>query len=597
MGRLQAILDAIWAGARAGDLESSTVDFKRDGRSADDTVSTLAATLACLANAAGGSVVVGVADGTSGPDAFVGTRLDADLTKRQVFERTDPHLVVSAQQVTYGGVHLLVLSTPPSAAVHAVGGRYTERIGTSCHPMSADRIAQVLTDRRGEDWTARDSGVPITAVDAMAMDRARSILSEHPDPRSAARARRPDADLLRSLGVVTPAGTLTTAGALLVGPAHGDEGGMPQISYIYRSTPSGPLVVNEQLTRPLLATLSRVLELIDTRTDRTPVNLAGGVQVQLADLPETVVREAVVNAVMHRDYRTPDRIVVEHSPARLVVTSPGGLMAGVTADRVLTAPSRLRNVHLAGVVRSLGLAETAGTGVDRMFAVMARTGLATPIYDVSPAQVSVTLLGGPPSGPLVRYVATLPPRMRDDVDAMLTLRALLSATKLTAADIAPTLQRVEDDAEQVLAGLAHDPDGFLEPTRESLRWSHPQYRLRPTAVTALGPALPSRRKSVEDSEQRVLALVREAGQLTPGMVRVLLGVQPATVSRLLRDMIERQLLVRTSRSARGPGVTYGPGPKMPKNPRRRSSARSVSDPGATMLPMDLGGTEQDGRDA
>lgn len=125
---------------------------------------------------------------------------------------------------------------------------------------------------------------------------------------------------------------------------------------------------------PLLGAVVRVLELIDARVDRTPVNFPGGQQQQLADLPDPAVREAVVNAVMHRDYRLPGEVHVEHAPTRLAVTSPGPFVSGVTTQNVLTTSPRARNAMLANAVRTLGLAEAAGVGVDRMYAAMARIG-------------------------------------------------------------------------------------------------------------------------------------------------------------------------------------------------------------------------------
>jgi len=73
---------------------------------------------------------------------------------------------------------------------------------------------------------------------------------------------------------------------------------------------------------------------------------------------------ALVNAVAHRDYRHPEPVVVEHSPSRLVVTSPGDLVFGVTEDNLLTHVSKPRNRCLIEALRVLRLAERAGTGVD-----------------------------------------------------------------------------------------------------------------------------------------------------------------------------------------------------------------------------------------
>ena len=77
---LVSVMDAIWNGARAANLESVTLDFKTVGRSIGDSLRDLAEAAACFANAQGGSIVVGVQDGVAGPEAFVGSPLDPTRT-------------------------------------------------------------------------------------------------------------------------------------------------------------------------------------------------------------------------------------------------------------------------------------------------------------------------------------------------------------------------------------------------------------------------------------------------------------------------------------------------------------------------------------
>jgi len=62
------------------------------------------------------------------------------------------------------------------------------------------------------------------------------------------------------------------------------------------------------------------------------------VQLQLYDYPNSAVRELVVNALVHRDYQVDGSVDLEHSPEQLVVSSPGGLVFGVTPENILTHP-------------------------------------------------------------------------------------------------------------------------------------------------------------------------------------------------------------------------------------------------------------------
>ncbi|MGH3666618.1 MAG: ATP-binding protein [Egibacteraceae bacterium] len=566
--RVRQALTAIADGAAANTLESDTLEFKTKGRSVPDTLQDLAEAAACLANARGGVVVVGVADARAGEDAFVGCDLDPLRTQRRLYELTDPHLTVTVETTEWDTHSLLVVTVPPSPEVHAVAGRSTERVGTSCEPMSPSRIATVVADRRGDDWSDEDSDVALDRVDPIAIGLVRRMLGRSSDPQRRDYARRTDPDLLRTLGVVTQRGTLAYAGALLLS-SRLDVG--DQLSYIHRRTPAGALAVNEHLSVPLLPALQRTFDLIEARLDRTSVNLPGGQQLQLADLPEAAVREAIVNGVMHRDYRRRGPVQVDHTATRLVVTSPGPFVSGVTKDNVLTTSSRSRNATLSRAIRTLGLAETAGTGVDRMYVEMAKVGHQPPAFSADQDQVQVTLVGGAPNTALARYTATLPAGEAEDADTMLVLLTLLTRRTVNASVMAPLLQKPERETLTVLDRLASEPVHLLERTRESTRRASPVFRLREHAVAALRSALAYRRRTTDEYDRKIMGLVREAGEVNARMVKLMLDLDTAPTSRVLADLVERQILIKTSQAQRGPGVKYGPGPRFPKQRKRRST--------------------------
>jgi len=574
---LDAVLDLIAAGSTADALETSVLDFKtQNRRSVQDTLDDLADAVACFANAGGGKVVVGVADRVPGPDAFVGHDLDVDATRRRIYELTDPSILADVEDVAHACGEVLVIHVPRGVTVHKVKSKMpTERVGTSCMPMSTHRIASLVAERYGDDWSAHDSGVSVHDVDEVAVAIARSRLERSVDPRRRERSRTATAELLRALGVVTERNTLTNAGALLF---RGLEQFPVLVSYVYRRTPTGALAANEQLAGPLVAVLQRFFDLAEARIDRTSVSVGSGQQLQVGDLPDGAVREAVVNAVMHRDYRRTDRVTVEHSPTRLAVTSPGGFVAGVRVDNVLTTSSRTRNGNLAQAIRGLDFAETAGAGVDRMYAEMARIGHQPPVYAADPESVTVTLMGGAPNASLARFVATLPADEAEDADTLLVLLTLLTQRLVDATGMTPLLQKPDiAETQAVLERLASDEVRLIETTRESRRNALPRYRLREEPVAALGSAVTYRRRTADQLDRKVIALVKEAGTINSRMVRIMLDLDVPTTSRLLRDLVDRGFLVRTSTATRGRAVTYGAGPQV-ADKRRTGGADSAPRP-------------------
>jgi ATP-dependent DNA helicase RecG len=562
----------IEAGARTSTQETSRLDFKVQGKSIEDTLMFLAEACACFANAEGGSVVVGVADKASGSDAFVGTTLDPEKTRHRVHEVTHPPLTVDAELHPAPHGDVLVLTVPRGLQVHIVKNKApTERIGTDCVPMTSERIMLVMSDKSGLDWSAEDTLLPVSAVTPLSLAAARTLLDRASDPFKRGLAKESDIDILRALGVVTPHQTLTNAGALLFTTFRP---GVELISYTFRKTPAGALAASEYLQAPLVPALQRVFDLIQARTESTPVSVGKGQQLHINDLPEAAVREAVVNAAMHRDYATLDRITVEHAPTRLSVTSPGAFVPGVTVTNVLTTSSRARNKNLASAMRTLGFAETAGTGVDRMYAEMARIGHEPPRYEADQTSVRVTLLGGTPNAALARYVATLPADEADDADAMLTLLTLLTRKTVSAQSMAGLLQKPTiEEAQSSLARLADPSVGLLEPNRETARRAMPTYRLRETALVALGTAVQYRRRTTDQLDRKVIDFVRESGTINGRMVRILLDMDTVSASKVLGDLVNRGLLVKTSQATRGPGVTYGLGPRFPRAKGKKASER------------------------
>jgi ATP-dependent DNA helicase RecG len=564
----ESALTAISRGARAADLESSTLEFKQDGRSVADALENVADAAICLANTAGGTIVIGVSDRHGGQDAFVGTRIDAEAVKRRVYQLSTPPLLVNVSETTRFGARLLLVFVPQGMDIHAdTQGRALRRVGTDCLPMTPNEQLRLREDRQGFDWSARPSERSTAALSKEALVAARSLLSTTVDERRKL-SRSNDLDLLRALGVVDDRGNLNRAGEILFCAPAGDQA-KPAIAYQYRSTPGGEARAVERLAPPLVLAFRRVLEAFRARNNVTPLTLATGQQIQIEDYPTLAAREAFANAIVHRDYHQNVPVSIEHSPDLLVVTSPGPLVAGITPENILTHPPKPRNPALANVARILGFAEELGRGVDRMYREMIRSGRDIPSIDSAFDHVRVVLPGGAPKTQIARYVAELPEMERDDTDTMLVLFKLCSARTITAQDASVLLQKRIEETGSVLRRLATDQVAILEPTRQTANRAWPHYRLRGDALKALGSAVSYQRRTVDEIDRKVIAHVREYGKVTNRTVQNLLDVNIQRAKGILMDLVKRRILVKTSPHERGPGVEYGPGTKFPPNGKRR----------------------------
>lgn len=176
----------------------------------------------------------------------------------------------------------------------------------------------------------------------------------------------------------------------------------------------------------------------------------------------------------------------------------------------------------------------------------------------------MTLIGGAPNSALTRFVATLPPEETEDADTMTILLTLLTQRTITAQQLVPILQKSgTSEAQSVLERLSSERVPLLEPTRDSSRRTLPRYRLREGPLAALGAAVTYRRRTADQLDRKMIELLRETGSINARMVRVLLDVDSQTTSRLIADLIKRDLLVKSPGPGRGPNVTYGPGTAFP----------------------------------
>ncbi|MBI4172732.1 MAG: putative DNA binding domain-containing protein [Actinobacteria bacterium] len=566
---IDRLLSEIYGGdATAHELETETLEFKQDKPSIDDTVKDVADAVLCFANNAGGTVIVGVANDVRGPAAFVGSRLVPDLTRKRIYELTRPPLVIDCAAREIDGRSILVLRVLESPDIHSdPQGRAPRRIGTDCVPMTPDEQTRLREERKGVDWSGSVSERSMREVSPEAIAIARRRLGTFTDPRRELVALS-DEDLLRALGVLSADNALLRAGEILFCDQSSATGF--GVTYQYRLTPGGEPSSIERLPGPLVHAFERVLELIVARRNLTPLTLPDGQQIHIEDFPDLAVREAMANAVIHRDYHLTGSVVVEHSPEVFVVMSPGPLVSGVTPENILTHPSKPRNPLLARVARMLGLAEEVGRGVDRMYREMIRSGRDVPKIISSVDNVRVTLVGGAPDNQIARYVAQLPQREREDTDAMLILLALCTRRTVSAEQLAPVVQKTAEEAQAVLRRLAGEATGMLEPTRESARRSQPNYRLRGEALKLLGSAVPYQRRTTDEIDRKVIEHVREYGKVTNRTVRNLLDVGVHRAAAIVGDLAKREILVKTSEAQRGPSVEYGAGPRFPHaKPRQR----------------------------
>ena len=146
----------------------------------------------------------------------------------------------------------------------------------------------------------------------------------------------------------------------------------------------------EEFIGPLPVIIDRAWRVIWEEMDKRAV-VRGLHRQEETEYPQASVREALVNAVAHRDYRLTGRsIEVRMYTDRLEITSPGGLPAHITLDNIVDEHYS-RNPRLVNGLYQWGYIEELGLGIDRMIEDMVNAGHLPPKFEAKSHRFSVIL--------------------------------------------------------------------------------------------------------------------------------------------------------------------------------------------------------------
>lgn len=570
-------LETILRGRSATKCETATLDFKEAKANYKEACNDLAEAAVCFANANGGVIVVGVADAKSGAEAFVGCDMDPSSLRSRIHQLTSPSLLVEIEGFEFAGKRLLEITVPEGLEVYSTSRGYTyQRVHTDCVPMRPMDVTRLSEERRGIDWSSISSEQSVEAIDPIALRYCRRLLASSTDASRQRYASLNDSDLLRALKLVATDGRLNNAGELLL-CGSGTTAPQEVVVYQHKRTQAGETDAILRVDAPLALAFDEVVRAIGTRQGITPVTLSSGQQLQIEDYPSAAIREGIVNALIHGDWRSKLPIQIEHSPEYLRITSPGPLVSGVTVNNILTRGSRARFPTLAAAFRTLGLAEEVGQGVDRMFREMIRSGRDIPLITEDQEQVTVLFRGQPPRTRITKFVSTLPPEEQDDTDTLLIIRLLCDKRTVKADSIAAYVQRSPEEAQASLRRLSGEPAALLEPTRGTMTRRYPSYRLRADVITALGNAVSYHTRTGDDIDKKVVEHLNDYGEVNNRTIQRLFDVDVYQARDILRNLVDRDIIVRTSVASRGATVKYSPGPAFPtKKAHNRRPPRSTT---------------------
>jgi ATP-dependent DNA helicase RecG len=359
-----------------------------------------------LANEGGGKMILGVSDNM--PRQVVGTQAFENLgrTKEGLVERI--RLRVEVEDILHPQGRVLVFhvpSRPIGMPIH-YEGRYFMRAGGSLSSMLPDMLKRIF-DEAGPDYTAEicpKAALADSDPNAIEDFRNRWVQKSKNEKLGGLSTEQllSDSELLSHEG-------LTYAALILFGKREslGRLLSQAEVIFEYRSSETtGPPQYRQEFRQGFFNFYEDLWRLINLRNDRQ--HFQDGLFVwDILTFNEGAVREAILNAVSHRDYRMAGSVFVRQYPRRLEIVSPGGFPPGITPENILWEQAP-RNRRIAETFARCGLVERSGQGMNRIYETCIRESKPKPDFTHTDAyHVWLTLNGEVQHPEFLRFLEKL----------------------------------------------------------------------------------------------------------------------------------------------------------------------------------------------
>ena len=356
-----------------------------------------------LANEGGGQIILGVTDvrprHVAGSLAFT----DLERTKQGLIERL--HLRIEAEEFKHPNGRVLIFHAParPIGMPIQYGGAYWMRAGGSLATMTPDMLKAIFAEA-SPDFSAEPCvKAKLADLDPAAMEDFRRRWQKKSG--NAELAKLSHEQLLADAELLVE-GQLNYAALILFGTraALGKHLAQSEVIFEYRSTDgSVPFQQRVEYRRGFFSFYDALWSTINLRNDVQSYQ-DGLFHFEFPTFSEGVVREAILNAAGHRDYRLSGSVFMKQFPRHLEITSPGGFPAGITPENILDQQSP-RNRRLAEAFARCGLIERSGQGMNRIYKETIQQSKPLPGFAGSDAHhVRLTLRGEVQNPAFIRFL-------------------------------------------------------------------------------------------------------------------------------------------------------------------------------------------------
>jgi ATP-dependent DNA helicase RecG len=507
-----------------GDQESMTIEFKQQIPRA----SRMQEPMVAFANSRGGTIVVGVSDRR--PRQIMGVAWSQDLVEQvqEAARSTQPPLQIEVERRSVDGYDVACIQVAPLARgwVQTSDGRLLVRAGPTNRALVGDELLRFVRERAADP--VEDEPVSAVGIDDLRPELLRQFLHAR-----LGRSRVNLATSARDLGLTTADGRVRLATLLTFGkdPQRQNRRFGIVVSRFEGSVDSDARLRDKrELSGPLPVLVAHADQRIYDEMRRDAV-VRGLVREEVPEYPPVALREALVNAVGHRDYSLRGAAVeVRLYDDAVEVESPGTLAGYVTVENLREAQYS-RNERIMDALQRLGLVEEAGQGIDRMIAEMEDALLDPPQFEERSSSFVVRLRGGSVFAAEDRLWVSQFGRLELSADAMVVRVFARRTGAITNEQLRRLRPLDRETSRETLQDLV--TRGLLEAFG---RGRGTGYRLSELAMQARTTA------TLGEQLRAVLNHARRTGVVVNADVRGLLGVSAGEARSILEALVLRGLL-------------------------------------------------------
>jgi ATP-dependent DNA helicase RecG len=409
----------------------------------------LAKDCVCFANAQGGSIYIGIEDKDSLPPVSqkINDRNLPDLIQKNIANRTVNVAVAVTIEVAENKAEFLKVQVFRNAQTIActTDGKYYIRVHDECKPIPPDEMARLAADKNAFVWEEQiTKRIPSTQFDEQ--KRRTFLVDVRNSKRVSSFIREMSDDEILDFYFFQKSGYLTNLGILWIGKRNDRASilyppAIQIIRYDDKDEKIWKLLLDDYFSNPK-ELLERVLN--DVPDWQESIEISEGMfRKNIPFFPIEVVRELVVNALVHRTYTTRGDIFINIYPDRLEIHSPGRLPYGVTPKNILNQSIR-RNEHISKAFYDLGLMEREGSGYDLVYALLLGSGKPLPIVIETDERVTVIVKKQFVSKEVVRLMDKASTEFSLKQKEVISLGLLAQQQSYTAVEISSILNQNEE---------------------------------------------------------------------------------------------------------------------------------------------------------